>query len=1072
MYGSQTIAPAQTPYFIAQQIQEWLRSQLEVQQAAQQAASSNAVAQRKAKLASVRRLESIAGGKVKLAFHENGTPSEIKGGLLEAALVGALIAGVDRHEETARNFLRANRELLLLADPDQELKLAKTEGDNLGRRHLLFQQVYKGLPVWPCYLAVHQDKDGNVDVMDGAFVPTPLGVNTEPSVTAEKATLRAKEQVDNGAAGEATSPELVIYGPLNERPKLAWKFDLNVDVRHAWRCVVDASDGSLLSVHNLVLDEAVTGSGVDAAGAARMLHVWHQGSTYYTVDTSKAMYNPASTPPVYSNTFGAIFVFDAQNQPPTSNPTALPSAVLGASTSPNSGWVPDVVGAAFGLSEVYDYYQTRHSRNSIDGAGGSISAIVRYGINFPNAFWNGQVKLMFFGDGYTAAEDVCGHEMTHGVVNTISDGQGLAAGNQPGALNEALADIFGESVQARTRGSDTWIMGADVIPGGIRDMADPSLIPQGGNASPSKMSQFVQLPDTSQGDYGGVHVNSTIISHCFYLLVHGLNAPITHQDGERIFYRALTVHMQPQTQFIDVRHACVTSAEELFGTNSTQTVATGQAFDAVELVDAPATPDPSPTAPVSAADSTLFLRWAPFYSEYEVYRREAAQGDSSAGTSLYLGKFPDYKKISVSGNGSLAYFIAADHDYGAFNTDGSGYTLAYQPGTLWSLAVTPDGKHFAGVLMDAFGYATKNLFLYDNTTSTSKVIPLYAPSNDGKPLDIIQYADTMDFTSDGRFLIYDAFAQVSTNGVFVGEWTMFKLEVATTNITQLITLNPRYDFGNPSLGKTRNNLLTFEVRDNQTGISTYEAVDLFSGDSNAIGHNTEVGWLGFPEYAGNDQAIHFSQYDITANSDSSLYRQPLASDGLTASGAPTLWISDADMVAMYRRGTFVSSNALPVVTVTTPTNGQVFAPSAPINMQVTATDADNSVASVEFYLGSTKLYTLTSAPYNITITSGLAAGTYYLSARAIDVLGGATDSKQVAITVTGSPQFSNPVRLNASTFQFTLSGAAGSTYLIQTSSDLVNWSTLRTVSNVTGTVNVQDAIVTGPARRFYRALLQ
>jgi hypothetical protein len=178
------------------------------------------------------------------------------------------------------------------------------------------------------------------------------------------------------------------------------------------------------------------------------------------------------------------------------------------------------------------------------------------------------------------------------------------------------------------------------------------------------------------------------------------------------------------------------------------------------------------------------------------------------------------------------------------------------------------------------------------------------------------------------------------------------------------------------------------------------------------------------------------------------------------------------MVAMYRRGTFVSSNALPVVTVTTPTNGQVFAPSAPINMQVTATDTDDSVASVEFYLGSTKLITLTSAPHNITITPGLSAGKYYLSARAIDVLGGATDSKQVAITVTSPPQFSKPVKLNASTFQFALSGDAGSTYLIQTSSDLVNWSTFRTVSNVMGTVNIQDAIVSGQARRFYRALLQ
>lgn len=186
VHGSQTIAPGQTPYAIAQQIQAWLQDQLVIQQAAQQAASSNAVAQRQTRLATVRRLETIAGGKVKLSYHENGTPSEIKGGVLQPALAGALTLGVNRHEETARNFLRANRELLMLADPDQELKLARTQEDDLGRRHLLFQQVYKGLPVWPCYLTVHQDRDGNVDVVDGAFVPTPLGVDTEPSVTAEE----------------------------------------------------------------------------------------------------------------------------------------------------------------------------------------------------------------------------------------------------------------------------------------------------------------------------------------------------------------------------------------------------------------------------------------------------------------------------------------------------------------------------------------------------------------------------------------------------------------------------------------------------------------------------------------------------------------------------------------------------------------------------------------------------------------------------------------------------------------------------------------------------------------------
>jgi Zn-dependent metalloprotease len=220
VYGSQTIAPVQTPYFIAQQIQEWLQSQLEAQQAAQQATSSNAVAQRQAKLAIVRRLESIAGGKVKLAFHENGTPSEIKGGLLEPALVGALTAGVDRHEETARNFLRANRELLLLADPDQELKLAKTEGDNLGRRHLLFQQVYNGLPVWPCYLAVLQDKDGNVDVIDGAFVPTPLGVDTEPSGASRRSRPARERPGGQRRVGRCDQPGTSDLWPPERAPEV------------------------------------------------------------------------------------------------------------------------------------------------------------------------------------------------------------------------------------------------------------------------------------------------------------------------------------------------------------------------------------------------------------------------------------------------------------------------------------------------------------------------------------------------------------------------------------------------------------------------------------------------------------------------------------------------------------------------------------------------------------------------------------------------------------------------------------------------------------------------------------
>src|SRR5262249_43391120 len=153
------------------------------------------------------------------------------------------------------------------------------------------------------------------------------------------------------------------------------------------------------------------------------------------------------------------------------------SGSLASSTSASSGWVPDAVGAAFGLSQTYDYYQQRHSRNSLDGVGGSLTAFVRVGVNYQNAAWVSQFKIMVFGQGFPSALDVCGHELTHGVVSTIANGQGLAYGNQPGALNEAIADIFGESVEAWTRGTNNWLMGEDLPGGAIRNLADPAKIP-------------------------------------------------------------------------------------------------------------------------------------------------------------------------------------------------------------------------------------------------------------------------------------------------------------------------------------------------------------------------------------------------------------------------------------------------------------------------------------------------------------------------------------------------------------------------------------------------------------------
>src|SRR5258706_1122332 len=110
----------------------------------------------------------------------------------------------------------------------------------------------------------------------------------------------------------------------------------------------------------------------------------------------------------------------------------------------------------------------------------SLISTVRYcDQNFPcpfqNAFWNG--TQMAYGAGFSAADDVVAHELTHGVTQFTSH---LLSYYQSGAINESLSDIWGEFVdQTNGSGTDTaavkWLLGEDIpgTPGGIRNMANP-----------------------------------------------------------------------------------------------------------------------------------------------------------------------------------------------------------------------------------------------------------------------------------------------------------------------------------------------------------------------------------------------------------------------------------------------------------------------------------------------------------------------------------------------------------------------------------------------------------------------
>jgi hypothetical protein len=108
-------------------------------------------------------------------------------------------------------------------------------------------------------------------------------------------------------------------------------------------------------------------------------------------------------------------------------------------------------------------------------------------------------------------------------------------------------------------------------------------------------------------------------------------------------------------------------------------------------------------------------------------------------------------------------------------------------------------------------------------------------------------------------------------------------------------------------------------------------------------------------------------------------------DGATTTSAPVVVVVDG-------------ANRAPAVSITSPANGSTFTTPATISITASASDPDGSVARVQFYAGSTLVGTVTSGAAAVT-WSGMAAGTYSLTAVATDDAGLKTTSAPVSVTV-------------------------------------------------------------------------
>ncbi|MEU5437380.1 M4 family metallopeptidase [Streptomyces sp. NPDC020719] len=304
-----------------------------------------------------------------------------------------------------------------------------------------------------------------------------------------------------------------------------------------------------------------SGTGVKYSGEKVPLNIYFDGAAkqYSLVDHARMAATSKNT--LHTWDARAVDVGDASGRWPGG---------LKEFTNPGPDYSGDAtaagaVDAHWAAGQVYDYYKNVHGRDSLDGRGMGIDSLVGvtlFGGPFVNAFWDGQ-KMVYGGgdDQYktlSADLDVVGHEMTHGVVENTAN---LVYAGQSGALDEALADYFGNAIDVTVSGTkmddpDSGLIGEDLCrTAKPRDCALRDL-----NDGRTTAKDYLGVSFAT--DNGGVHLNSTIFSGALWDIRQDLD-PKDPFLADELVYKALTTYMTPLDGYTEARNAILAAAEDL-----------------------------------------------------------------------------------------------------------------------------------------------------------------------------------------------------------------------------------------------------------------------------------------------------------------------------------------------------------------------------------------------------------------------------------------------------------------------------------------------------------------------------
>lgn len=511
-----------------------------------------------------------------------------------------------------------------------ELDRTGAEPDALvpGRTHERFVQRHRGVRVFGADVTRQLNGFGQAESVFGTLYP-------DLSLSATPAIPRERGEALLGAAGGGRVGALRLGGaellvlPLDDgRVRLTWSARVRSDrdglVR---RIFIDAATGeTVFSYDDTQTQSPTAGIGFGVLADKKKVSTDKIDGMFYVIDQLR----PGTAFSFFNLPDGASITFDLKGNPFRLDTIGIPT-LSDIGVDADNAWsdaagcsqvVDDtacgVVDAHVYAGFTYDYYFRRFGRNGLNNANlqiWSFTNLVRvqdyvfYLNRFPNYYVNAAYiggGNIFYGVGLPSnvtlggqtwanlagALDIVAHELSHGVTEFTSN---LIYRNESGALNEAFSDMMGQSAelffkQPLDKGASAadWGLGDEVIrPGGIRNMATPFT----SFGDPDHYS----IRFTGTADAGGVHINSGIVNHMYYLAIMGGTNRVSglavegvgfdkREQIEKVIYRAFAQLLTSNATFSVARAVTIQAARDLFGIGSAPERAIIQAWTAVGVM--------------------------------------------------------------------------------------------------------------------------------------------------------------------------------------------------------------------------------------------------------------------------------------------------------------------------------------------------------------------------------------------------------------------------------------------------------------------------------------------------------